>query len=81
MIGFSCGIGNSKDRNKSCMQCKHFFMFGIGSGYCCVKINKNDEDDMISPQGHCKYYKRNVELFYSDGRIKDQDLFDEMMYI
>lgn len=55
-------------------------MFGIGSGYC-VRTNKNDEDDMIFPQGHCKYYKRNVELFYSDGRIKDQDLFDEMMYI
>ena len=23
MIGFSCGVGNSKDRKKSCMQCKN----------------------------------------------------------
>ena len=80
MIGFNCGIGGSKDRKKSCMQCKHFLMYGIGSGYC-VRTNNNDEDDMISPLDHCKYYKRNSELFYSDGRIKNEELFEEMMYI
>lgn len=80
MIGFNCGPGTPKDRKKSCMQCKHFFMFGISTGVC-DRYKYEDERVYVSPQDHCKYYKRDSELFYSDGRIKDKELFEEMMYI
>ena len=49
-------------------------MWGIGTGYC----GKYNTDKYQTE--HCKYYKREQELFYSDGRIKDKALYDEMFY-
>lgn len=70
MIGFSDGIYSKK--SKSCLRCKRFLMWGIGTGYC----GKYNTDKYQTE--HCKYYKREQELFYSDGRIKDKALYDEM---
>lgn len=70
MIGFSCGIGSSKV--KTCFRCKRFLMWGIGTGYC----GKYNEDRYQTE--HCKYYKRKNEIFDKHGKIKNQELYDEM---
>lgn len=73
MIGFSCGIGSSKI--KTCLRCKSFFMWGIGTGYCS-KHKKNKYQT-----NHCKYYKRNNKVFDKTGKVKNEELFNELMYM
>ena len=73
MIAFDCGTYANKP--KRCLHCKYFWLWGLGGG-SCMRLNKND--DYKSANDHCKYYKRDNEMFYSDCRIKDQEKYDEM---
>ena len=70
MIAFSDGIYSEKV--KTCLRCKRFFMWGIGTGHCAkYKTDKHQTN-------HCKYYKRDSDLFYSDGRIEDEEMYNEI---
>lgn len=73
MRAFSCGVWSEKI--KSCLRCREFFVTGLGSGHC-IKHNK----DTCQTES-CKYYKREYEIFYADGRIKDKDLYNETFLI
>lgn len=72
MICFVDGI--YADKPKRCLHCKYFIAWGC-SGGSCLRRNK---DEYKGGNNHCKYFKRNCRVFYSDGRIKDEELYNEM---
>lgn len=51
-------------KKKPCKYCRSFFMWGIGEGHCI----KNNQDRMCYE--HCKYYKRDSEVWTKDGKCK-----------
>lgn len=51
-------------RKKPCKNCKYFFLWGTSTGYC----SKHNNDEMC--QGHCKYFKRDAEIWGKNGKCK-----------
>lgn len=72
MICFSDGV--YVDKPKRCLHCKWFLLWGCNGGNCC----RNNKEEYKSANDHCKYFKRDIDIFYSDGRIKDKKKYDEM---
>lgn len=60
---FLCGT-LTYGQMKPCKYCRNFFLWGISTGHC--DIHKTDK----SCWEHCKYYKRDSELWFKDGRCK-----------
>jgi len=58
-----CGNYTGKQR-KPCKHCKHFFLWGIGAGYC----GRLKADIMC--HNHCKYFKRDARAWTNDGKCK-----------
>lgn len=76
MISFNCGL-NINNKRKRCLNCKYFWLWGV-SGGSCTRLKFNNDDNYRNADEHCKYYKRDFEIFFSDGRIKNMDLYNEM---
>lgn len=64
---FICGAF-TKGRKKPCKCCKSFMLWGVSTGYC----TKYSTDMMT--WDHCKYYKRDAEMYTIDGRCKHPEL-------
>ena len=60
---FICGNFTYGQR-KPCKMCRHFFLWGISTGYCLRK----KEDKQCHE--HCKYYKREAQYWYKSGKCK-----------
>ena len=54
----------TKGQKKPCKWCKHFLLWGIGTGYC-----GKTGMDMMS-WDHCKYYKRASDTWFKSGKCK-----------
>lgn len=64
---FVCGAF-TKGQKKLCKHCCSFMLWGVSTGYCF----KHKTDKMIWE--HCKYYKRNAEMYAINGRCKHPEL-------
>lgn len=58
-----CGSFTSNQK-KPCKNCKHFFLWGVSTGYC----GKHNKD--VSCKEHCKYFKREREVWAKNGKCK-----------
>lgn len=67
---FVCG--NFASKPKRCLHCKRLILWGVGGGDCARN------GSYTSTNGHCKYFKRSYRIFDKDGRIKNQELYNEM---
>lgn len=63
MKSFICGSFTDKQK-KPCKHCKHFMLWGLSFGRCF----KRNED--MSRSDHCKYFKRDSEIWTKDGKCK-----------
>jgi hypothetical protein len=63
-----CGSYTGKQK-KPCKHCIHFFLWGVGTGYC-----SKHKCDMFC-NDHCKYFKRDYDYWTKDGKCKvDENL-------
>lgn len=62
-----CGAFTNKTK-KPCKYCSRFLLWGISTGYC-FKHRK----DMMT-WDHCKYYKRDAEMYTIRGKCKHPEL-------
>lgn len=69
-VVFACG--NFATKPKRCLHCKRFWPWGIGGGDC------SRDGSYTSTNGHCKYYKRQSIIFNKNGKVKNQELYEEL---
>ena len=77
--GIVCGPYTEK--TKRCLHCKKFIMWGVGGGDCASNHIKGNKigDRYRSTNDKCKYFKRESQIFDKNGRIKNEELYMEMM--
>lgn len=51
-------------QKKPCKTCKHFFLWGVNTGFCGKQMIN------MATWEHCKYYKRNSEIWCKNGKCK-----------
>lgn len=60
----------TEGRKEPCMHCRNFALGGCSGGYCML----HNGFDHTSCSNHCKYYKRNSEVFTKDGKFKNKEV-------